>query len=131
MRKRNKSDAIVPDFNLVLLGYDRRQVKRCLEDMTLRLEDALSRLDAVGVLQEQLFEARLELDQMRLMAEESPSWSDRLTKIMMAAEALREQAERDASAIRAGRGAPAGGGAWAHNGARAGNRARQQVASGE
>lgn len=122
MGERNKHDGIVPDFDVVLWGYDRRQVKRCLDDMTLRLEDALSKLDSVEVLQEQLSEARLELDQMRLAAEEHPSWSDRLSKIMMTAEALREQAEQEAEAIRAGHGT--GNDTRAGDRARAGNRIR-------
>jgi cell division septum initiation protein DivIVA len=101
MGDRKKHDGIVPDFDVVLWGYDRQQVQRCLDDMTLRLEEALSKLDSVDVLQEQLSEARLEVDQMRLAAEENPSWSDQLSKIMMTAEALRERAEQEARAIRA------------------------------
>jgi hypothetical protein len=130
MGERNKQDGIVPDFDIVLWGYDKRQVQQCLDDMTIRLEDALSKLDSVDVLQEQLSEARLELDQMRLAAEENPSWSDRLSKIMMTAEALRERAEQDARAIRAG-GAPAEKGTPARNGGRANNGARQPVPSAE
>jgi cell division septum initiation protein DivIVA len=130
MGERNKQDGIVPDFDIVLWGYDKRQVQQCLDDMTIRLEDALSKLDSVDVLQEQLSEARLELDQMRLAAEENPSWSDRLSKIMMTAEALRERAEQDARAIRAG-GAPAEKGTPARNGGRASNGARQPVPSAE
>jgi cell division septum initiation protein DivIVA len=102
MGGRNRQDGIVPDFDVVLWGYDRRQVQQCLDDMTIRLEDALSKLDSVEVLQEQLSEARLELDQMRLAADENPSWSDRLSKIMATAEALREQAEQEAGAAKAG-----------------------------
>jgi hypothetical protein len=119
MGARKKQDGIVPDFDVVLWGYDRRQVQRCLDDMTLRLEDALRKLDAVNVLQAQLFAARLELDEMRRAAEEHPTWSGRLSKIMKTAEALRERAEREAAAIHAG------------NRARAAQGARQPVASGE
>lgn len=115
MGDRSKQDGIVPDFDVVLWGYDRQQVQQCLDDMTIRLEDALGKLDAVETLQSQLAEARLELDQLRLAAEEHPSWSDRLSKIMMTAEALRERAKQDAEAARA----------------RAGDRDRQPVASGQ
>lgn len=107
MEDRSKQDAIVPDFDVVLWGYDRAQVQRCLDDMTIRLEDALSKLDSVEVLQSQLSEVRVELDQMRMYAEENPSWSDRLSKVMKTAEALREKATQDAEAVRAG--APATG----------------------
>jgi hypothetical protein len=104
MGDRSKQDGIVPDFDVVLWGYDRQQVQRCLDDMTIRLERAFSQLDSVKVLQSQLAQARLELDQMRLAAEENPSWSDRLSKIMMTAEALRVRAEQDAGAVHAGAG---------------------------
>ncbi|HEY8471500.1 MAG TPA: hypothetical protein VIL37_02560 [Natronosporangium sp.] len=113
--RKKKQDGVVPDFDVVLWGYDRRQVQRCLDEMTLRLEDALSKLDSVEVLQQQLSEARLELDQLRLAAEERPTWSHQLSKIMQKAEELRARAERErvraereAGAIRARAGAPAG-----------------------
>lgn len=99
-KRRKRHDGIVPDFDVVLWGYDRQQVQQCLDEMTLRLEDALSKLDSVEVLQSQLSEARLEADQLRLAAEENPSGSHRLSKIMMTAEALRERAEREAKAVR-------------------------------
>jgi cell division septum initiation protein DivIVA len=102
MGDRSKQDGLVPDFDVVLWGYDRQQVQQCLDDMTVRLEEALSQRDAFEVLQSQLSEARLELDQLRLAAEEKPSWSDRLSKIMMTAEALHERAKQDADAARTG-----------------------------
>jgi cell division septum initiation protein DivIVA len=104
MADRSKQDNLLPDFEVVLWGYDRQQVRQCLDDMTARLEEALSQRDAVELLQAQLCEARLEIEQLRLAAEENPTAADRLSKIMMTAEELRNQAARDAEAIRAGAG---------------------------
>lgn len=92
----------VPDFDIVLWGYDREQVHRCLDDMMARLEEAFSQRDSVEVLQSQLCEARVEIEQLRRAAEEQPSAEGRLSKIMSVAEQLRCQAEQDAEAIRAG-----------------------------
>jgi cell division septum initiation protein DivIVA len=102
MGEKTNQDGLVPDFDIVLWGYDRQQVRQCLDDMTARLEEALSQRDAVELLQAELCEARLEIEQLRLAAEENPTAADRLSKIMMTAEELRTRAARDAEAIRAG-----------------------------
>jgi cell division septum initiation protein DivIVA len=91
----------LPDFDIVLWGYDRDQVHRCLDDMTVRLEEALGQRDSVEVLQSQLCEAQLEIEQLRQAAEDEPSLVGRISKIMSVAEELRCQAEQDAEAIRA------------------------------
>jgi cell division septum initiation protein DivIVA len=101
MGDRNKQDSLVPEFDIVLWGYDRQQVQQCLDDMTTRLDDALSQRDSVELLQAQLCEARLEIDQLRLAAEENPNAAARLSKIMMTAEELRDRAAREAAATRA------------------------------
>lgn len=111
MNDRNGKPTMIPDFEVVLWGYDRGQVERCLVDMTGRLEQALSQLDAVEVLQGQLCETQLEVDQLRLAAEERPSLANRLAEIMKTAEELHLRARQDAEAIRAG----------ARSGARSGN----------
>lgn len=89
------------EFDLALWGYDRNQVDRCLEDLTARLEEALSQLTLVEALQVQLGQARLELDQLRQRQVADPVWNERLATIMAAAEQLWDQATRDADAIRA------------------------------
>jgi cell division septum initiation protein DivIVA len=105
MGERNKQDSLVPDFDVVLWGYDRQQVRQCLDDMTARLEEALSQRDAVELLQAELCEARLEIEQLQREAEENPTAANRLSKIMMTAEELRNQAAQEAEAIRAKAGA--------------------------
>jgi cell division septum initiation protein DivIVA len=100
MGDRNKQDSLVPDFDIVLWGYDRQQVRLCLDDMTARLEELLSQRDAVELLQAQLCEARVEIEQLRQAAEENPTAADRLSKIMMRAEELHNQAVREAEVIR-------------------------------
>jgi len=100
----------VPDFEIALLGYDRRQVERCLADMADRLEVALAKLDSLELLQAQLCEAYLEIDQLRLAAEERPSVANRISKLMMTAEDLYARARQEAEAVRAAahEGTPAG-----------------------
>lgn len=98
-------------FDLALLGYDRRQVKRCLRDLTTRLDDALRELDASLVLRQQLALAEQELDYLRRKPPAPPregvdsDWSQRIGQIMAAAEeeanAIRAEAQRDAEQIRA------------------------------
>jgi cell division septum initiation protein DivIVA len=105
MGEKNNQDGLVPDFDVVLWGYDRQQVRQCLDDMTVRLEQALSQRDAVDLLQAELCEARLEIERLRQAADESPTAAARLSKIMMTAEELRERAAQDAEAIRARAGA--------------------------
>lgn len=94
-RKRKRGDTVIPDFDVSLWGYDRQQVERCLLDLTRRLDDALTRLDSIAVLQRQLCDTQIELDQLRLQMEREPHWSYRLAEIMHTAEQLREAAEQD------------------------------------
>lgn len=101
----------LPEFDLAVLGYDRRQVKRCLRDLTARLDEALRQLDANLVLRQQLAEARRELEYLRRkppappIGADDPGWSERIGRILAAAEeeaiAMRAEAERDAEQIRA------------------------------
>lgn len=102
MSDRNGKSDLVPDFEIVLWGYDRQQVERCLEDMTARLEEALCQLDGKEQLQAQLCDTQIEVDQLRQAAEERPSVANRLAALLKSAEELREQARRDAEAIRSG-----------------------------
>lgn len=90
----------LPEFDVVLWGYDREQVHRCLDDMTVRLEEALRARDSVEVLQADLCEAQVEIEQLRQAAEDQPSAAGRLSKIMSVAEQLRCQAEQEAETIR-------------------------------
>lgn len=98
---RNAGQDVVPEFDVVLWGYDRGQVHRCLEDLTARLEAALSGLDSVEMLRTQLCQTQTELDQLRLSIDREPSWSHRLAEIMEEAEQLRARAEQDADEVRA------------------------------
>jgi len=100
--KREEKPAHLPDFEIALWGYHRRQVDECLTDLTVRLELAHRQLDAVDLLQAQLCEAHLEIDQLRQAAEERPSVANRLSLIMKTAEGLYERAQREAEAVRAG-----------------------------
>lgn len=100
--KDGKRDSTIPDFEIVLWGYDRGQVERSLDDLSQRLEEALCRLDSVEVLQAQLCEAQQEVDQLRRCAEERPSVANRLAKLLQTAEELHARARQDAAAIRAG-----------------------------
>ncbi|MPZ25029.1 MAG: hypothetical protein GEV12_00890 [Micromonosporaceae bacterium] len=104
MGDRNGKQGNVPDFEIVLWGYDRGQVERCLDDLTARLEEALCQLDSVEVLQTQLCDAQLEVDQLRRCAEERPSLANRLARLLQTAEELHARAQQDAAAIRAGGG---------------------------
>jgi hypothetical protein len=106
MGSHKPKDAQIPDFEVTLLGYDRGQVERCLTDLTARLEEALSRAESVPALHALLCDAHLEIDQLRLAAEERPSVANQLSMIMKVAEELHEQARREVAAVRAG--APAG-----------------------
>lgn len=98
---KGEGNGSVPDFDIVLWGYDREQVRRCLDDMTARLEVALSQLDSMEVLQSELCDAQVEIEQLRQAADEQPSLAGRISKLMSVAEQLRSQAERDADTIRA------------------------------
>jgi chromosome segregation ATPase len=86
----------LPDFDLALRGYHRRQVERCVHDLSARLEAALSQLDAVEVLQAKLSEAEVEIEQLRheLASRDAadPPYAARLAKIMEEAERLRVKA---------------------------------------
>lgn len=96
MRNRVIQRDAIPDFDVVLWGYDPAQVDRCVRDLTDRLEQAFARLDSVNVLHEQLCEARLELDQLRLSVTRRPSFANRLGAVMERAEQLRIRAEQAA-----------------------------------
>jgi cell division septum initiation protein DivIVA len=85
MRSRDRDDGM-PEFDLALWGYHRGQVDRCLEDLSVRLEDALGRLSAVEALHAQLSEVTLELDQLRRSVPERERWAERLAAIMAAAD---------------------------------------------
>jgi cell division septum initiation protein DivIVA len=104
MRSRDRDDGM-PEFDLALWGYHRGQVDRCLEDLSVRLEDALGRLSAVEALHAQLSEVTLELDQLRRSVPERERWAERLAAVMAAADeqaaAQRAQAQREADEIRA------------------------------
>jgi hypothetical protein len=101
-QRQDGKPRFVPDFEIALWGYHRRQVDRCLADLTVRLELAHRQLDAVDLLQAQLCEAHLEIDQLRRAAEDRPSVANQLSLIMKTAEGLYEQAQREAEAVRAG-----------------------------
>lgn len=100
--KKKPGDDVVPDFEIVLWGYDPGQVDRCLREMSVRLDEALSRLESVNLLHEQLTRARLELDQLRVAAARRPSFTNRLAAVMEHAERLRSQAERAAQGAGSG-----------------------------
>jgi hypothetical protein len=101
MDERSRRYDLLPDFDIVLWGYDRQQVRQCLNDMATRLGEALGELGAVEPLQAELCEARVEVERLRRAAEQDPDTADRLSKIMATAEELRDRAARDAAAIRA------------------------------
>jgi hypothetical protein len=75
-------------FDIAFWGYDRRQVDRCLDDLTAQLDEVVSKLHSVDVLQAQLAQAYAEIGELRLAAETQPPFSDRLSGIMAAAEQL-------------------------------------------
>lgn len=110
MSDRAERPDLVPDFEIVLWGYDRREVDRCLVDMTARLEEALCRLDSMEMLAAQLTEAQLEIDQLRRSAEQRPSVANRISLILKSAEELHDQARQRAATVRTGlpAGPPAG-----------------------
>lgn len=97
-------------FDLALLGYDRRQVRRCLRDLTARLDEALRQLDAALIVRQQLAQAQQELEYLRKNPPPrpwqlpDPNWSERIGRILAAAEeeaaAMRAEAEREAEQIR-------------------------------
>jgi cell division septum initiation protein DivIVA len=89
------------DFDIALRGYDRRQVDRCLDQLTSQLDEAVSQLETVEVLQAQLCQAQVEIEQLRHYARDNVPWSERLGTIMAAAEQLWRRAAQDADAIRA------------------------------
>lgn len=81
------------EFDIALWGYDRRQVDRCLDELTRQLEEALGQLQLVDDLQTQLYHAQLEIERLRhQQPDEQPPWSEQLATIMATAEHLREQA---------------------------------------
>lgn len=88
----------VPEFDVVLWGYDREQVDQCLRDLIERLEVAVGQLGLVETLQAQLCEAQLEIDRLHRRQPQDPSWAPQLASIMAAAEQLRAQAAKEAHA---------------------------------
>jgi len=98
-----------PAFDLAVLGYDRRQVDRCLAELSEELAEANRQLDMVAALYAELCQARLENDRLRRQVGHDPAWADKLSTIMAAAEQLWSRAARDADAIRARSAPPARG----------------------
>lgn len=92
-----------PGFDIALWGYDRRQVDRCLDDLTAQLEEVVSQLHAVDALQAQLVQANAEIGELRLAAEAQPPFSERLSGIMAAAEQLWRRAAEAGEGEHAGR----------------------------
>jgi cell division septum initiation protein DivIVA len=95
------------NFEVALLGYNRRQVDRHIDELHQRLADATVAFDAAVALQNQLNDARAEIRKLRRLAHNLPGGAplgDRVTAILEAAErqagAIRAQAEQDAAAIR-------------------------------
>jgi len=91
----------LPNFDLAVLGYDRRQVDKYLAELTDQLAEATQQLDVVAILYAELCQAQLENDRLRRQAGHDPAWAEQLSTIMAAAEQLWSQAAREADAIRA------------------------------
>lgn len=94
------------NFELALMGYNRRQVDRHIDELNRRLEDSAIAFDAAVSLQNQLNEARTEINKLRGLARNLPggvSLGDKITAILEAAEqqaaAIRARAEEDADAL--------------------------------
>jgi peptidoglycan DL-endopeptidase RipA len=85
------------NFELALLGYNRRQVDRHVDELNGRLADATVAFDTAVALQNQLNQARGEIAKLRALARNLPDGvrlGDRITAIL-------EAAEHHAAAIRA------------------------------
>lgn len=91
------------DFALEFWGYNRQQVAEALQNLTARLAAVTRQLETVAQLRVELREARQEVERLREQVAHPPEWPGRLVSLMEEAERLREQAEQDARAIRAGR----------------------------
>jgi hypothetical protein len=91
------------NFELALLGYNRRQVDRHIDELHQRLADATVAFDAAVALQNQLNDARTEIHKLRRLSRSLPGGvplSDRISAILEAAcqqaAAIRAQAEHEA-----------------------------------
>jgi cell division septum initiation protein DivIVA len=77
------------NFELSLMGYNRRQVDRHIDDLNRRLEEATIAFDAAVALQNQLNDARTEIAKLRSVTRTLPNGmriGDRITEILAAAE---------------------------------------------
>jgi peptidoglycan DL-endopeptidase RipA len=77
------------NFELALLGYNRRQVDRHIDELNGRLADATVAFDTAVALQNELNEARGEISKLRALARNLPDGvrlGDRITAILEAAE---------------------------------------------
>jgi cell division septum initiation protein DivIVA len=112
------------NFDLAMLGYDRRQVDRHLDELHQHLADAAAAFDAAAALQHELNAAHNEIADLRAVATSYPEHTklgERVTEILMLAEEqaaailaeaereaerLRAEAQRDAEQLRAGQRVP-------------------------
>lgn len=104
---RRQADKL-SNFDLAVLGYDRHQVDRHLDEVHQHLADAAAAFDAAVALQHELNAARSEIAELRAVAASYPEHTklgERVTEILMLAEeqaaAIRADAEREAEQIRA------------------------------
>jgi hypothetical protein len=77
------------NFELSLLGYNRRQVDRHIDELNRRLEETTIAFDAAVALQNQLNDARTEIVKLRSVTRTLPGGlrlGDRITEILAAAE---------------------------------------------
>lgn len=95
------------NFDLALLGYNRRQVDHHLDELEQRMDDAAVAFDAAITLQNELNAAHAEIRRLRRARLEFPDGrelGDQITRILQTAEeqaaAIRAQAERDARTMR-------------------------------
>jgi hypothetical protein len=96
------------NFDLALLGYNRRQVDRHIDKLHRRMSDAMVTFDSAIALQKELNATKEEVDQLRKVATNYQSHSrlgEQITEILMLAEeqaaAIRAEAEDEAKTIRA------------------------------
>ena len=91
------------NFELSLLGYNRRQVDRHIDQLNRRLDEATIAFDTAVALQNQLNDARTEIAKLRSIARTLPGGlriGERITEILAAAEqqaaVIRAQAAHEA-----------------------------------
>lgn len=96
------------DFDVALLGYNRRQVDQHIEKLHRRLSDAMVTFDSAIALQNELNATRDEVDKLRKVAnnyDQHYRLGEQITEILMLAEeqaaAIRAEAEDEAKKIRA------------------------------